>query len=114
MAITHINDAYLDDLANVLEEEFPAIIESFINSSSKILDSISASLLSQDIESFTLKIHSLKGSCRNVGADHLAELCMKEETFAKNGQVNKMDPALCDVRQEFEIVKKCLQDYKVN
>ena len=104
MAITHINDAYLDDLANVLEEEFPAIIESFINSSSKILDSISASLLSQDIESFTLKIHSLKGSCRNVGAEHLADLCMKAEAFSKNGSFVDANAGTGQVFPGFDII----------
>jgi len=109
--MVHINYEALNDLADVLEEDFPVIIDSFIASSSNILDSIPPSLLIDDLNSFVIKIHSLKGSCRNIGAEYLAELCMIDEVHAKKEQVDKVDPLLKEIRKEFEIVKKALLDY---
>jgi len=107
----HLNYDTLNDLADVLEDDFPAIIESFITSSSKILDSIPPSLINDDLNSFAIKVHSLKGSCRNIGAEYLADLCMVDEAHVKEKQIDKIDPSLKETRKEFEIVKKALLDY---
>jgi len=109
--MTHLNYDVLNDLADVLEEDFPTIIESFITSSSKILDSIPPSLINDDPNSFTIRIHSLKGSCRNIGAEHLAELCKIDEAHVKDKKIEKIDPSLRETRKEFESVKKALLDY---
>jgi len=111
MTKIHLNDAVLNDLASVLEEDFPGILESFINSSAKILASIPESLIKEDPEEFIMKIHSIKGSCRNMGAEHLAELCKHTEALAKSSQINEIDPTLTEIKLEFEVVKKALQAY---
>ena len=112
MTTTHINNDFLNNLAEVLEDDFPMIIESFIEHSTKILTSIPESLIHEDIKTFTLKIHSLKGSCRNVGAEHLAELCKEIEALVKNGQQDKVDPSLTEVREGFEVVSEMLLAYQ--
>ena len=95
-----------------LGEDFSAIIDSFIESSSNILDAIPPSLLNDDIDSFVIKIHSLKGSCRNIGAESLAELFMQYESNAKHGDIDKIDPSLTDIKHEFELVKTSLINYQ--
>jgi len=104
----HLNYDVLNDLAEVLEEDFPKIIESFITSSSNILEAIPISLINDDLNSFTIKIHSLKGSCRNIGAECLADLCMIDEQSVKDNRIDQIDPSLEEIRNEFEIVKKGL------
>ena len=111
MTIVHLNESILNDLSFTLEEEFPPIIDSYLETSAKILATIPESLLKEDVHAFTIKIHSLKGSCRNVGADHLAELCSIDEAFVKDGLTNKIDPSLTEIKKEFEIVKIALLAY---
>jgi HPt (histidine-containing phosphotransfer) domain-containing protein len=107
----HINYDVLNDLAEILEEDFPKIIESFITSSSNILETIPVSLINDDINSFALKIHSLKGSCRNIGAECLADLCMCDEENVKNNRIDQIDPSLKEIRKEFEFVQRDLLAY---
>jgi len=104
----HLNYDVLNDLAEILEEDFPKIIESFITSSSNILETIPVSLIYDDINSFAIKMHSLKGSCRNIGAECLADLCMCEEENVKNNRIDQIDPSLKEIKKEFNIVKKSL------
>jgi len=107
----HLNYDALNDLAEVLEEDFPKIIESFITSSSTILEAIPVSLINDDISSFVIKIHSLKGSCRNIGAECLADLCTLDEENVKNNRIDQIDPSLKKIKKEFKIVKKALLAY---
>jgi len=104
----HLNYDVLNDLAEVLEEDFPKIIESFITSSANILEAIPISLIDDDLNSFAIKVHSLKGSCRNIGAECLADLCMIDEQSVKDKRIDQIDPSLKEIRKEFEIVKKDL------
>jgi len=112
MTNVHLNDAVLNELAKVLEEDFPSILASFIHSSAKILASIPESLIKEDPEEFIMKIHSIKGSCRNIGAEHLAELCKHTEALAKSSQINEIDPTLTEIKSEFDTVKNALLAYQ--
>jgi len=111
MTSTNIDYDLLNELTVILEDEFPKIIETFIESTTDLLRILSAALKEKDTKLFILKIHSLKGSCGNIGATYLAELCSVNETLAKSGRINDVDPSLEEVSKEFEKVKTVLHAF---
>jgi len=111
MSLTRIDYDLLNELSDILEDEFPIIIDTFIESASKLLSELLVLLKEGNNDLYILKIHSLKGSCRNIGATYLAELCMKEEMLAQKGLINLTDTSLELIAHELEKTKKVLTSY---
>ena len=112
MTAKSIDYDLLNQMVALLEDDFPIIVDTFIDSTYKIIALLQDLLKNQDSEEYALKIHGLKGSCGNMGAVYLAELCKRDESLSKTGKVDKIDPLLTDIKTEFEVVKTSLLAFK--
>jgi len=111
MISKHIDYDFLSEIAETVEDEFQGIIKTFIEFSGKILESLPAKASESNIDPLVLSIHSLKGSCRNIGAEKLAELCMDVEALAKKESWSEIDFVVGKINAEFELVKASLLTY---
>ena len=108
MNLEHLNKPQINELALMLGDEFPEFVRTFISHSEELIDSLKQNLISSDHEAFVISIHSLKGSCRNIGAELLANHCLLIEADARNEIFNSIDPELADLYSEFNNLKATL------
>ena len=84
----------VDELRNVLEDEFSAVIEAYLRDAQRKVNCVVAAARACDTEQLREAAHSLKGSCRNVGARRLAASCQHIESLAYEDQLADVPGAL--------------------
>jgi len=105
----HLDEEALAELRDVMEDEFPILIETYLMDSKERVDSLKEAMANEDSDAFAKTAHSFKGSSINIGAPRLGELCLKAE---KVGQSEKLDEApaiLEDIDEEFQKVTNAFQ-----
>ena len=105
----HLDEAILSELLDIMEEDFPILIETYLEDAADKLQQIDAALLANDAHNLRELSHSVKGASSNVGALPLAKLCEGVEHLAKDGEVEKLAPLVPDIHIEFSAVQKLLQ-----
>jgi len=112
----HMDLNVLGTLRDVMEGEYPALLEVFIKDSERRVIELNELIQSADFSSpgplqlkqLADKVHSFKGSCSNMGAAHLADLCRELEDQARS----PAPPGAAEIRQsvaaitsEFAVVR---------
>ena len=100
----------IDMLQDVMENEFSVLIETYINDGEIRIATLRDVLAVQDADAASRCAHSLKGSSSNVGAAHLASLCLDVETRAHDGQLAGLELCVDKIEQEFIVVKQALSE----
>ncbi len=85
----HVDEKVLSALQEVMEDEYPALLDTFLNDSQHRLLALQAA---SDPQAISLAAHSFKGSSSNMGAVVLAQLCSRLEQCANQ-------PSGCDIQQ---------------
>jgi HPt (histidine-containing phosphotransfer) domain-containing protein len=88
----HVDLHVLATLREVMEGEYPALLDVFIKDSEQrvvelnglIRDPGFCSPTVQHLKQLADKVHSFKGSCSNMGAAHLTDLCRELEESARS------------------------------
>ncbi|MFL0799190.1 MAG: Hpt domain-containing protein [Agarilytica sp.] len=99
----------LNMLKDLLGDKFIELIETFISDSAQRIDAIQRALASGDIEQIRHQTHGLKGSCRNLGANPLGDLCQVMETQAHEGQLTDGEQQLAAIEQKLAAVNGALK-----
>ncbi|WP_449441052.1 Hpt domain-containing protein [Pseudomonas migulae] len=103
MADTHLDRDVLSALQAVMEEEYPTLLDTFLADSEDRL-----SLLRKaggDAKSLEEVAHSFKGSCSNMGALRLAELCNELEQRSKKRSLEGIEKLVGEIDGEFAIIR---------
>lgn len=78
-------------------EKYNELLRSYYNEMSQIME-VLPDYAKDDLEQFRIKIHGVKGSSRNIGAEELAEEALRMEEWAKQGKqkeiLTEMNPFL--------------------
>ena len=105
MAEVHVDNAVLETLRDVMEDEYSLLLETFLADSEERLRLLVAAAQSADAQAMRLAAHSFKGSCSNMGALLLASLCKELEELARRELLDQVTPVLEQVQREFAIVR---------
>lgn len=97
-------------LKDVMEDEFPVLIETYLADGAVRISALRDALAAQDADTVRKTAHSFKGSSSNIGAAQLAQLCMVIEDSAHKGQLAGLDSMLDEVEQEFVAVRQSLSE----
>lgn len=101
------DDLDLDNLAQlkeILGERFSELIETFQSDAETRVATIRTALESSDLASIRHQAHGLKGSCRNIGANGLAELAATLEDQAHDASLENGLQQLAAVEQKLAAV----------
>lgn len=102
MADIHLDPDVLSVLREVMEDEFPTLVETFLaDSEERLLQLTVAADATQILEA----AHSFKGSSSNMGAIRLAELCHDLEQRAKVRNLSGVEALVAEIAREFELVR---------
>ncbi len=91
----HLDEALLAELAEIMEDEFSLLLETFLSESVTQRQAVQDGWQTEDMEQLHRRAHALKGSCANVGAVRCAELCHDIEQAARSG-VSENIPAILE------------------
>ncbi len=105
----HLDEEALAELQDVMEDEFEVLIDTYLNDSRERIASLRLSLQDGDADAFARTAHSFKGSCFNIGAPHLGELCLEAEKAGKAEQLDAAPPLVDAVEEEFRTVSVMLE-----
>ena len=95
-------------LKEVMEDDFSALITTYLDDASARIPQLQTLLDGADAEELRHCAHSLKGSSSNLGAMPLSELCFEVETRAKEQQLDDIEPFLRQIEREYDQVKAVL------
>jgi HPt (histidine-containing phosphotransfer) domain-containing protein len=104
----HIDLNTIQQLKELMADDFQLLIETFVIDSEKRLVMLSDSIETDDAEKLRTSAHAFKGSALNLSAANLTELCYKLEMIGKQGSVNGADSLLQQVEEEYQQVKASL------
>ncbi|MCH4881141.1 Hpt domain-containing protein [Pseudomonas sp. TMW22090] len=100
----HLNRDVLRALQEVMEDEYPMLLDIFLADAEERLVILRGT---QDAAQLMETAHSFKGSCSNMGAVRLAELCNELEQRAKNGrstEQGELEKLVHAIGSEFALV----------
>lgn len=101
----HLDSRVLATLQEVMEAEYPVLLETFLVDSEERVRLLQAACLSGEADQLRQAAHSFKGSCSNMGALMLAELCRQVEEAARRGQLADAPELIGCIEREFAIVR---------
>ncbi|MCW3059754.1 MAG: domain S-box [Capsulimonas sp.] len=78
----HLFESCGEDLELVRE-----VLEMFLEATPDLLDRLRAAVTAGDAKNISFHAHTLKGSCRTLGAEALAEVCHRLELSGKNQEL---------------------------
>lgn len=102
MADTHLDRNVLTALQEVMEDEYPTLLDIFLTDSEERLEVLRNA---ETAESLGATAHSFKGSSSNMGATRLAELCSELEQRAKRKPLEGIEQLIGEIDGEFAIVR---------
>jgi HPt (histidine-containing phosphotransfer) domain-containing protein len=105
VADIHLDSAVLAGLQDIMEEEYPLLLDTFIADSEERLRLLHAALENADAHELRLAAHSFKGSCSNMGAPLLAQLCKQLEDESSQNVLDDAPDVLEQIEREFAIVR---------
>ncbi|ROS04677.1 HPt (histidine-containing phosphotransfer) domain-containing protein [Sinobacterium caligoides] len=104
----HLDLVMLAELKDVMEDDYPLLVETFINDSIIRIESLDKAVESGVAESLRVSAHSFKGSASNMGAIALSRLCKQLEDMGYEGDISEADPIIDQVKREYRSVVTCL------
>ena len=104
----HIDLGTLRELREIMAQDFDELIEAYLSDSKTRIDDVRAAALAEDAYQLRELVHSLKGSCSNIGAVTMAEWCQKAETMAKEGELDGVCDVIDEIQRQFDAVQSAL------
>lgn len=105
-----LNTSYLSDALNFDPEFIHELLNEFWKSSPVLVKQIKDSVASGDEKQTTYAAHTLKGMCRTIGAERLADMCeaLENRDGASTEEVkcilvSKLDDELEVLKEEFDV-----------
>jgi HPt (histidine-containing phosphotransfer) domain-containing protein len=101
VAEVHLDHKVLSALQDVMEDEYPLLLDTFLADSQERLRLLHKT---HDAAQLIATAHSFKGSSSNMGAIRLAELCHQLEQRAKEPSLAGIEKLVAEIDGEFAIV----------
>jgi len=95
-----------------LQDILPQIIETFLETSAQTIQKAKQALAAQDASELYQRVHSLKGSAANLGANRLVNLCGELEARCRSGPLEVAPALLAAIHQELAKVRADLLEYR--
>lgn len=102
MADKHLDRDVLSALQEVMEDEYPMLLDTFLADSEERLRLLRKA---GDAETLGATAHSFKGSCSNMGAVRLAHLCHELEQRARQTPLAGIEQLVGAIDGEFATVR---------
>lgn len=102
MVDIHLDPQVLSGLQEVMEGEYPKLLDTFLDDSQKRVEALRKSR--DDAKALGRIAHSFKGSSGNLGAVRLAQLCERLETESVEAAAD-LGALVDQIDREFTVVR---------
>ena len=102
MVDLHLDPAVLSGLQEVMEGEYPKLLDTFLDDSQKRVEALRKAR--DDAKALGRIAHSFKGSSGNLGAVRLAQLCQRLEAESVESTTD-LGALVDQIDHEFALVK---------
>ena len=99
-----INKEMVEQLKELMEEDFPLLINTYLTDSDKRLQDLSLAITEKNAKEIRELAHGFKGSSSNLGADKLAEISHSLESMGDTEQLADSAVTLEALANEYEQV----------
>jgi len=103
VAEIHLDPDVLLGLQEVMESEYPKLLDTFLDDSQKRVEALHKAR--DDAKALGRIAHSFKGSSGNLGAVRLAQLCQQLEDRSAGKAVTDLDALVDQIDHEFALVR---------
>ncbi|MFO2464837.1 Hpt domain-containing protein [Pseudomonas sp. 15FMM2] len=103
MTEIHLDLDVLSGLQDVMEDEYPTLLDTFLDDSQGRIEALRQAR--DDAKTLGCIAHSFKGSSGNLGAVRLAQLCQRLETASAEPAVTGLGELVDEIDHEFALVK---------
>lgn len=104
----HLDLDILKELKTIMGDEYPLLLETFINDSVARIATVADAVAAGDPDAIRRTAHSLKGSAGNLGATRLSLICKSLEELGATGAVEGAQLLLEDLQNEYQQVSHAL------
>lgn len=103
MVDIHLDPDVLSGLQEVMEGEYPKLLDTFLDDSQKRVEALRKAR--DDAKALGRIAHSFKGSSGNLGAVRLAQLCQRLEVESAGPAVGDLGGLVDQIDREFALVR---------
>jgi HPt (histidine-containing phosphotransfer) domain-containing protein len=100
MSELYLDEALFEELRSILDTEFPALINTYVQDSTVRVDDLRDAFARGDADGVRKSVHSLKGASANLGLVYLAEQCRVLEEAAREGRLDGQEGRVLQIQQE--------------
>jgi signal transduction histidine kinase/CheY-like chemotaxis protein/HPt (histidine-containing phosphotransfer) domain-containing protein len=91
----------IDELYEIMEDDFTALLETFLENAPGLVDELEAAITQGDAGQAIIPSHSLKSSSANVGAMRLSKVARQIEMAARDGDIDLVRGSFEQLSEEF-------------
>jgi HPt (histidine-containing phosphotransfer) domain-containing protein len=106
---TVIDTNVLDDIRDLMEDDFPDLVRRFLEDSADLLDQLDQSIARGDADSVNRAAHTLKSSSAALGALALSEHARQLERLGRSGVLVGAAAEAAAAQVQFARVKETLE-----
>jgi histidine phosphotransfer protein HptB len=110
MSTNSINLETLNELKEIMEDEFEELVSVFVSDSLSQINELSNAINSSSASDIRRIAHTLKGSSSNFRAQPLSEICKVLELNAVDNKLDDVNEILEKIITEYEAVKAALKE----
>ena len=104
--VDSINKSMIEDLKELMEDDFPLLIETFLTDCEERLVALDTAILESNATEIRELAHGFKGSSSNLGADQLSEISFTLETMGRDNNISDIEQANTKLNTEYQLVKE--------
>ncbi|WP_022962783.1 Hpt domain-containing protein [Halopseudomonas pelagia] len=104
-----LDPAVQSNLRELMQEDYPLLIDTFIQDAQKRLAALADALEHQQWNAFRQAAHSFKGSCGNMGAQTLEQACERAEQAGLLADAEAAGQCYLEIRRLYQRVQLHLQ-----
>ncbi|MCP3674645.1 MAG: Hpt domain-containing protein [Gammaproteobacteria bacterium] len=104
--VDSINKNMIEELKELMGDDFQYLIETFLKDSELRLVDLDKAILESNATKIRELAHSFKGSSSTLGANKLSEISFIVESMGRDNILDNIDTANAELYKEYQIVKK--------
>ena len=98
-----IDRAHLTEMTGGDTEFEAELMQEFLNSAPGLIQSLETALENNDMKALEMAAHTLKGSCRSLGAMVMSNPCEELEEMGRQGSASGFEPFLKEVQDHYAV-----------
>lgn len=104
-----IDPIVFNEMRELMDDALGAFIETYLDNSPKLLQSISQALPEGDLETVFHNAHQLKGGSGSIGAMQVFQLAKEMEEKARGSVADGLESTLAELQSAYSLVEEELK-----